>query len=161
MIDELIEEFLRERWREYPVAATSLGIDGHDDDLTDLSAEGFAARQESEDRWLARFDRIDGAGFTLEQLIDRDLITSTLRGQQIMRDWTVWKRDPATYVAPGLTGVFALFLHRVHPEEHIASAAAARLRKIPGLLDEGMKNLDHALVPKIFVERALGKYQPV
>src|ERR1700757_482656 len=102
-IDDLIDRYLVERWREYPVAATSLGIDGYDDKLTDYSLDAIHRRYGLEDSWLSRFEQLADADLTLDERIDRDLVISTLRGMQIMRDWEVWRRDPATYLGPGLT----------------------------------------------------------
>ncbi|MGZ4205401.1 MAG: DUF885 domain-containing protein [Actinomycetota bacterium] len=155
--DATIDEYLAERWGEYPVAASSLGIDGYDDKLTDYSLEAIRRREESEDRWLARFSGVGDDELTPDQHIDRDLIVSTLRGMQIMRDWAVWKRDPATYLGPGLTGVFVLFLHRMRPENELAEAATARLRAVPALLEHGKQNLDPSLANPILVERAIGQ----
>jgi uncharacterized protein (DUF885 family) len=156
-IDDLIDRYLVERWREYPVAATSVGIDGYDDKLTDYSFDAIYRRHGLEDEWLSRFAAIGDDGLTLDQQIDRDLIVSTLRGMQIMRDWEVWKRDPATYLGPGLTGVFVLFLHRIKPERELADAAVARLRAVPALLEQGKAHLDAALSSPIFIERAIGQ----
>ena len=156
-IDALIDRYLVERWREYPVAATSVGVDGYDDKLTDYSLEAIERRHSLEDTWLSRFAAIADNGLSLDQQIDRDLIVSTLRGMQIMRDWEVWKRDPATYLGPGLTGVFVLFLHRIRPERELADAAVARLRAVPGLLEQGKAHLDPALASPIFIERAIGQ----
>jgi len=156
-IDDLIDRYLVERWREYPVAATSVGIDGHDDQLTDYSLDAIHRRHGLEDTWLSRFAAIGNDGLTLDQQIDRDLIVSTLRGMQIMRDWEVWKRDPATYLGPGLTGVFVLFLHRIKPERELADAAVARLRAVPALLEQGKSHLDASLASPIFIERAIGQ----
>jgi uncharacterized protein (DUF885 family) len=74
-----------------------------------------------------------------------------------MQDWAVWRRDPATYLGPGLTGVFTLFLNRIHPEPDLARFAAARLSQIPAVLADGKANLDPALASPIFIERALGQ----
>jgi uncharacterized protein (DUF885 family) len=156
-IDLLIDQYLAERWREYPVAATSVGIDGYDDKITDYSLDAIHRRYALEDEWHARFSALGDDGLSLDQQIDRDLVVSTLRGMQIMRDWEVWKRDPATYLGPGLTGVFVLFLHRVKPEHELAQAAAARLRAVPGLLEHGKAHLDASLASPILVERAIGQ----
>src|SRR5438876_2637502 len=158
-IDALIDRYLVERWREYPVAATSIGVDGYDDKLTDYSLEAIERRHSREDTWLSRFAAIADNGLSLDQQIDRDLIVSTLRGMQIMRDWEVWKRDPATYLGPGLTGVFVLFLHRTKPEHELAEAAVARLRAVPAVLEHGKKHLDPSLASPIFVERAIGPWR--
>src|SRR5207245_2792762 len=156
-VDGRIDRYLAGRRREYPVAATNAGIDGYDDNLTDYSLEAIRRRHEREDHWIARFGTIRNDGLSLDQQIDRDLIISTLRGMQIMRDWEVWKRDPATYLGPGLTGVFVLFLHRIKPEHELAEAAVARLRAVPALLEHGKAHLDASLASPIFVERAIGQ----
>ena len=156
-IDALIDRYLVERWREYPVAATSVGIDGYDDKLTDYSLDAIHRRYSLEDEWLSRFASFGDDGLTLDQQIDRDLIVSTLRGMQIMRDWEVWKRDPATYLGPGLTGVFVLFLHRSKSEKELTDDAVARLRAVPALLEHGKAHLDASLASPIFVERAIGQ----
>ena len=46
-----------------PIGATYVGIAGHDDQLTDLSPDGFAARAELDRRTLAELD-VDRAGPT-------------------------------------------------------------------------------------------------
>jgi len=156
-LDQLIARFLKERWAEYPVAASNLGVDGYDDKLTDYSAEAIARRHDMEDRWLARFEAVTDDGLDIDGQIDRELIISTLRGLQIMRDWEVWKRDPATYLGPALTGVFVLFLHRLRPEEELAADAASRFLAVPQLLEHGKQHLDAALASPIHVERAIGQ----
>ena len=82
-IDALIDRYLIDRWREYPVAATSVGVDGYDDKLTDYSLEAIERRHSLEDTWLSRFAAIADDGLSLDQQIDRDLIVSTLRGMPI------------------------------------------------------------------------------
>ncbi|MFN2613802.1 MAG: DUF885 domain-containing protein [Actinomycetota bacterium] len=153
--DDVVEAYLDDLLRENPVLATALGADGYDELLPDLSADGFARRATQEDEWLTRL----GAqrDLTLDEEIDRDLIRSILRGNQITRTWTPWRRQPDTYLNPGLAGVFTLFLHRAQPEPELAAAAEARLRAVPAMLDEGKRNLDPALVAPIFAQRALGQ----
>lgn len=155
-VDELLETFMAEELAASPTSATSLGVDGHDEELPDLSAAAFAERARRTDSWLARLEGVGDDGLSLDQRIDRDLVMAALRGRVIMRDWEVWKRDPQTYLGPCLSGVFSLFLNRVHPEPDLARFAAARLRAVPDVLAQGATNLDATLAPAIFVERALG-----
>jgi uncharacterized protein (DUF885 family) len=142
---------------ESPTRASALGIDGHDTELGDFSAAGFERRAQEDETWLGRLQAVADADLTLDDTIDRDLVISSLKGRIAMRDWAVWKRDPATYLGPGLSGVFTLFLNRIHPEPDLARFAAARLSKIPGVLAEGKANLEAELASPIFVERALGQ----
>jgi uncharacterized protein (DUF885 family) len=155
-IDDLLAAFLAEEVEENPTNATRLGIDGHDGRLGDFTAEGYARRARAEDAWLERFRALPDADLSLDERIDRDLVLSTLRGRQVVRDWAVWRRDPATYLGPCLSGVFTLFLNRVHPEAELASFAAARLREVPAVLEAARANLDPALASPLFVDRAKG-----
>src|SRR4051794_41833607 len=100
---------------ESPERATALGIDGHDDRLSDLSAAGFARRAAADDRWAERFSALESGGLTDDQQIDRDLVLSLLRGRSVMRDWEVWRRGPGAYPSPGPNGGFQLFLFPAPP----------------------------------------------
>ncbi|MGH9196420.1 MAG: DUF885 domain-containing protein, partial [Acidimicrobiia bacterium] len=109
------------------------------------------------DQWISRFEGLADADLNHDELIDRDFVLSNLYGSRIMRDWEGYKRTPATYLGPILSGVFSLFLNRLHPEEELAESAAARLRKSGQLLEEAKKNLDPDLVSPLAVERAVGQ----
>jgi uncharacterized protein (DUF885 family) len=160
----LIDAFIAEDMEETPVRATQLGIGGHDDRLGDFEAEDFERRARNEDAWYERFlavgaedDEGGSGGLPVDDAIDRDLVLSTLRGRQLLRDWMVWRRDPAVYLGPCLSGVFSLFLHRLHPEEELVQHAAARLRAVPSVLAAARANLDASLAPRLLVERAMGQ----
>jgi uncharacterized protein (DUF885 family) len=152
-----LDEFVAAELREQPTFATQLGYDGLDDQLPDLSAEAFGRRDEADDAWASRFASFQDAELSLDEQIDRDLVLSTLRGRQAVRAWASWRRSPDTYLSPGLSGVFALFLHRLHPEADLAAFAAARLRAVPALLDAGRTNLDPELANPLMVRRSLGQ----
>ena len=107
----MIDDWITAELAESPERATALGIDGYDDRLGDYSAAGFERRISRDDRWLDRLATQPDEGLSRDQQIDRDLILSALRGRAVMRDWAVWRRDPATYLSPVLAGVFQLFLH--------------------------------------------------
>jgi uncharacterized protein (DUF885 family) len=155
--DQLIDAFLDAEMEESPVRATQLGIDGHDDRLGEFSADDFERRAKNDDDWHARFSALPAAELSFDERVDRDLVLSTLRGRQILRDWEVWRRDPATYLGPCLSGVFTLFLNRVHDEAQLVEYASARLRAVPSVLDAGRSNLDPGLVAPLFAERAKGQ----
>ena len=156
-LDALLEEFLADELAESPTHATALGVEGRDHELPDLSEAGFDRRADKEDEWLRRFAVVGDDGLSADERIDRDLATSNLRGRQAMRDWAVWRRNPDTYLSPGLAGVFLLFLHRLYPETHLVESAEARLRGVPALLDAGRANLDPKLASPVLVRRSLGQ----
>jgi uncharacterized protein (DUF885 family) len=154
---QLTRAFLVETAAESPVLATHLGIDGFDDQLDDLSEAAFERRSHRNADWLQQFQAVDADALTFDEGIDRELILSVLRGRAIMDDWQMWRRQPDTYLAPGLSGVFALFLHRLKPVPELARAAAARMRAVPRLVADGKRNLRPELAPALYVERALGQ----
>jgi uncharacterized protein (DUF885 family) len=154
---ELARAFLAEEYAHSPVMASQLGIEGYDDRLDDLSGSAFAERRRRSAEWLARFEALGDGGLPADDRIDRDLLLSVLRGRAIMADWEMWRRQPDTYLNPGLSGVFTLFLHRLRPEPELVRAAAARLRAMPDNLADGRRNLRPELAPRIYVERALGQ----
>ncbi|MEP7054370.1 MAG: DUF885 domain-containing protein [Actinomycetota bacterium] len=156
-LDQLIADFMTREFALSPTLATAVGVDGFDDQLPDLSETAILSAERADDEWAARFAGFADDDLSLDEQIDRDLVLSTLRGRSVMRDWAVWRRNPDTYLNPGLGGVFYLFLHRTRPEAEIAVDAAARLRGVPELLEAGRANLSAELASPIFVQRALGQ----
>jgi uncharacterized protein (DUF885 family) len=154
---ELARRFLDEEVADSPLLASHLGIEGYDDRLDDLSEAAFEARRRRSADWLSRLEAVPDGGLTADERIDRDLVCSILRGRAIMADWQMWRRQPDTYLTPGLSGVFVLFLHRLRPEAELARGAAARLRAVPELLAAGERNLRPELAPPVYAERALGQ----
>ena len=151
---ELTNEFLDAEFAESPVRASSLGLTEYDERLDDLSEAAFARRSAGDSAWLERFRAVPDADLTFDERIDRDLVISILRGREIVEDFEVWRRQPDTYLNPGMTGIFTLFLHRLRPTDELVNAAVARMRLIPGNLEDGMRNLRPDMVPSIFLDRA-------
>ncbi len=154
---ELVQEFLTELYEDQPVMASALGLTEYDDRLDDLSAPAFEARRRRSAAWLDRFTQVPEEGLSFDERIDRALVLSYLRGEQIMADWEMWRRQPAVYLGPCLNGVFVLFLHRLRPEAELVEAAASRLRAVPKALEDGRRNLRADLTPPVYVERALAQ----
>lgn len=155
--DAVVDEWIADEMKESPVRATSLGIDGHDDTLGDHDELAVRRRQKSDDAWTQRLAAIGDDDLDLDQQIDRDLILSTLAGRRVMRDWEVWRRDPASYLGASLSGIFSLFLHRHHPDAELVRCASARLRQVPDVLAAARHNLDADLASPLFLERGLGQ----
>jgi uncharacterized protein (DUF885 family) len=151
---DLTNEFLEAEFAESPVRASGLGLTEYDEQLDDLSEAAFERRRAADHAWLERFRALDESGLTFDEDIDRELVISTLRGRQIVEDFEVWRRQPDVYLNPGMSGIFGLFLHLLRPMDQLVDAAVARMRHIPGNLDDGMRNLRPELVPEIFLDRA-------
>ena len=153
----IVDTFLKEEYEDSPTQASSLGLTEYDEKLDDLSAEAFNRRIESDDAWLARFRAVTDADLSAAERIDRDLLVSVLRGRQLAQPLEMWRRQPATYLGPGLGGVFSLFLHRLRPEKELAEAARSRLAQVPKNISDGIANLDLARTPRVYLERAIGQ----
>ena len=153
----LVSTFLREEYDDSPTQASALGLTEYDERLDDLSADAFKRRIESDDAWLERFRGAGEVDLAPAERIDRDLLISVLRGRQLAQPLEMWKRQPATYLGPGLSGVFSLFLHRLRPEKELAEAARARLSKVPKNVSDGIANLDLGRTPRVYLERAIGQ----
>jgi uncharacterized protein (DUF885 family) len=151
---QLTDEFLHDEWEDSPVRASSLGLTEYDDQLDDLSESAIERRNRRDGEWLERFRGVDEAELSFDERIDRDLVVSILRGRQIVKDFELWRRQPDTYLNPGMSGIFSLFLHRLRPLHELVDAAVARMRLIPGNLEDGRRNLRPEMVPAIFLDRA-------
>jgi uncharacterized protein (DUF885 family) len=153
----LVQTFLKEGYEDSPTLASSLGLTEYDEKLDETTAEKFRWRIEHDESWLSRFRAVADAELSTDERIDRDLLVSALRGRQLAVPLESWRRQPATYLNPGLNGVFSLFLHRLRPERDLADAAAARLRQVPRNIADGVANLDFAHTPRVYLERAIGQ----
>jgi uncharacterized protein (DUF885 family) len=153
----LCREFLGEEYAAAPVMASGLGLTEFDARLDDLSEAAFEERRRRSAAWRVRFQQVPDAGMGPDERIDRDFVVSILAGRAIMAEWASWRRQPELYVAPGLQGVFGLFLHGLRPEAELVRDAAARLGAVPEALEHGRRNLVPDLVAPVFIDRALGQ----
>lgn len=153
----LAERFLEDEFDSSPVHASSLGLTEYDERLDDLSSEAILAKEQRDADWLARFRALPDQGLDPQELIDRDFVISILRGREILRPHRMWRRQPATYLNPGSSGVFSLFLHRIRPNKELVDAARSRLEQVPANVEAGIANLDFALVPPVYLERGIAQ----
>ena len=153
----LVKEYLDDRYDESPTWASTLGLTAYDERSEDLSAEAFRRREAAVLDWTRRLKAVGDDSLTPDERIDRDVILASLRGRELMQPRFDWKRQPNTYLNPSLSGVFTLFLHRLRPEPDLAAAARARLLAVTRHVADGKANLDFALIPRVFLERAVGQ----
>ncbi|MDQ2915453.1 MAG: DUF885 domain-containing protein [Chloroflexota bacterium] len=153
----LVKDYLDDRYDESPSWASTLGLTAYDERSEDLSAEAFRRRDAMVVDWIKRFEAVVDDTITGDERIDRDVILASLRGRELTQPRFDWKRQPNTYLNPSLGGVFTLFLHRLRPEPELADAARARLHAVTKHVADGKANIDFALAPRVFVERAIGQ----
>ena len=153
----LVKDYLTERYEESPTWASTLGLTAYDERSEDLSAEGFRRRDAAVLEWTKRFAAVPDDGLSPDERIDRDVILASLRGRELTQPRLDWKRQPNTYLNPSLGGIFTLFLHRLRPERDLAEAARARLLAVTKHVADGRANVDFALVPPVYIDRAIGQ----
>lgn len=154
--DVLAAELADEQFRASPTLASGLGLTEFDHDLPDMSAAAIAARERREDEWTRRLRELGDDELNDAEAIDRDLVLMVLRGRAVLREWADWRRSPDHYAGAALSGVFGLLTHRLRPPAELASAVASRLDATPGLLQEGIDNLDPELAHPAILRRGLG-----
>lgn len=150
----LVRDWISEQFEEEPYRATYLGADGYDDRLGSFSAADYERRDQRDRYWYDAFATVPTDGLDADDVIDRELVLSELRGRVLSQEWSLWRRDPAVYLGTALGSVHRMFLKRRLPDAELAHAAASRLRQIPLMLAEARRNLDPELVSPLFVERA-------
>jgi uncharacterized protein (DUF885 family) len=153
----LVKDYLDERYDESPSWASTLGLTAYDERSEDLSADAFRRRDVAVLDWTKRFRAVPDDSINADERIDRDVILASLRGRELTQPRFEWKRQPNTYLNPSLGGVFTLFLHRLRPERDLADAARARLHAVTKHVADGKANLDFALAPRVYVDRAIGQ----
>jgi uncharacterized protein (DUF885 family) len=157
LFSSLVKDYLTERYDESPTWASMLGLTAYDERSEDLSAEAFRRRDAAVLDWTKRFRAVPDESLSDDERIDRDVVLASLRGRELTQPRLDWKRQPNTYLNPSLGGVFTLFLHRLRPERDLAEAARARLLAVPKHVADGKANVDFALVPPVYVDRAIGQ----
>lgn len=134
--------------------AASLGVDGFDDRLDDLSSSGFERRRRQDVEWLERFREFPEADLSPDQAVDRALVVAELGERVALADWEGWRRSPEAYLETGIT---EMFLRGLRPEDDLTEAAVALLYGIPALLEEARANLDPSLADRIVIQRSLAE----
>ena len=155
-VSSLLEDYVAWLFENNPIAASTLGAEGFDDQLGDFSAAGFQAREAGRDRWLERFEAVDGV-LGLDDGIDRDLVLAMLRGERVEAGLPAWRRDPGAYLAPVFAALYTPFLRRLRPDTELVASTVARLRQVPDVLAACRANLDPELASPLIVRRALGQ----
>lgn len=144
---DLVRQFVYDRYALDPVSATVAGVHQYDHDLGDVTADGWAARDAFVDRWLATFEGTDATTLAPAQAVDRDLLLADLRGEQALRPFERWRRDPGLYASLVTRGAYYALLREYSPMEERLAILSERLAKAPAALDAARENLDPARVP--------------
>jgi uncharacterized protein (DUF885 family) len=107
---ELVTRHVTERYALDPVAATVAGIHDHDHRMPDMTGPGFGDRDAFVDRWLTELEGIPQQGLGPVERTDRALLLADLRGQQAVREFARWRRDPGLYSNAVIRGAYYLLI---------------------------------------------------
>lgn len=141
-----------------PEWATNLGDHRFDDQVSDLSAEGYAARAEFQRGVLAGLAGIDSAALNLANRIDYEILKERAESELFaiteIREH-LW--NPTIY-NPG-DGIYNLLAREFAPLPQRLLAVKSRLEKLPDRLADARANLENP--PRIMTETAISQNQGV
>lgn len=160
MLAQLGESFLAGYFAANPVAATALGEHSLDDRWPDLSHE----RRTEHMHWID--EQLDAVAAVPREALDPDgrLELDIIRNQLELWRFAieveqVWRSDPLVYSYLIAAGLDDLLSRDFAPLEQRASSVAARLERLPALIDQAIVNLsDPALIRRPQAEVALAQY---
>ncbi len=139
---DLVEEFLRGHWKRNPALATLAGVHGHDDQIGDLTREGFAERDAFAREWERRFAALAEAQLSASERIDREVLLGHLRGAIALQPFEAHTRHAPLYPQTVTSGIHALLVRDEVPLDERLAHLASRLGRAPAALEAGRSNLD-------------------
>jgi len=138
-------------YEDQPVAASDQGLHTWDDRLSDHSPEAIKAREARARATLEKLNLLDASAgasaaapsWSTNDRIAAALLRADLEGALFAAEiLKLDRRDPGLYVNECSNAIFSLLKKEYAPRAFRARAANARLRKMPALLDQGLRNLD-------------------
>jgi uncharacterized protein (DUF885 family) len=130
-------------WRNEndPVTSSDQGLHTWDDKLGDFSESAIAAWRKHLAETLALVKAMRTDSWPKEDKIDWLLFRSQLERATFFDGLLFERRDPQTYTNQCSNAIFSLLKKEYAPGRTRALAATARLKLMPGLLEQGKKNL--------------------
>lgn len=135
-----------------PVRATSAGVHEHDGLLPDLTPTSVDAHLRRLDALLTRVDGIDDLALSVDEQVDLEVLRARLAGDVFdLSEVARYRWDPLSW--DPASGLHALAIRDFAPPEERLRDAHARLRAVPGFLDDARSTLRE--MSPIHVETAL------
>jgi uncharacterized protein (DUF885 family) len=146
-------KWLKDSARTRPSWATALGDHAFDTDLTDMSAAGRSARDAVIAETRAALGALDRASLSRDNQIDALMLTDALGAAEFSaNDLQEWAWDPLVYSDLIGGSLYSLMARDFAPLPERLLSAAARMEKLPALLDQARTQLDPARTPMIHVQ---------
>ena len=152
---QLATEYLDDRARRHPDAATALGDHRFDAHLPDLSRAAFDAERQAVEGWVARLGGIGTGALSPENRADAGMLENALRQRLFEIDevrehtWNPVANNPGRAIHLLLSRDFAPLPERL-------ASVAGRLGETPDLLEAVRAQLGS--MPKVHLETAIGQF---
>jgi uncharacterized protein (DUF885 family) len=131
-VDAVADRYVEEYAALDPITATYIGVDGHDAELTDLSPEGFEAREELTRRALA--DATAATPVDEREVVARDAFLERL-GLEVELTEAGLARGQVSVISSDIHAIRQVFDLMPTDSEHDWGNIASRLAAIPRTLD--------------------------
>jgi len=150
----LAEDYYNWRNQQYPVTSSDAGLHTWDNRLTDYSPAALAARRAHVVNLLAQVKAMRTDKWKKDDQIDWLLFRAQLEAPVFFdRVMDFEHSDPQTYVNECSNGIFSLLKKEYDSPRNRARAATARLQAMPGLLEQGKRNLTKPV--KLYAQLAI------
>jgi len=138
----LASEYYRWRTVNYPVEASDQGLHTRDAELTNYSEEAIAARRAHVGELAERVRAMETNGWPKDDRVDWLLFRAQLEREEFFdRALDFEHTNPGVYVDECSNAVFSLLKKEYDTPRARALSATKRLAAMPGMLEEGRKNL--------------------
>src|SRR6478735_1983354 len=152
--DRWLDGFLTWYYRTHPVDATFIGVHDYDEFLPDWSEQGLDAARLDVQTLRDELSQLPEESLSEAQMHDRRLADAYLE----IQIWELGSKhfqfgNPSFYTGESIFSIMALFHRDSAPVGRRAESAIARMRAIPGFLEQGRANIRSA--PALWTERAI------
>lgn len=151
---QIAEDYYTWRNRQFPVFSSDAGLHTWDNRLTDYSPAALATRRAYVVRLLSQVNSMHADKWQKDDQIDWLLFRAQLETPVFFdRVMDFEHTDPQTYVNECSNGIFSLLKKEYDQPRNRALAATARLQVMPGMLEQGKRNLTKPV--KLYAQLAI------
>jgi uncharacterized protein (DUF885 family) len=155
---ELAHDYIEQYLRANPEQATELGDHRFDGELTNYSSEARAKDRARQKEFRDKLNAINGSQLTGPNRIDFRILKENIdyeifRAEELKEpEW-----NPLVYMQSVANSLYLLVARDFAPAEKRIPSLRERLEKIPGVIAQAKKNLQHS--PRIHTETAIEQTQ--
>jgi hypothetical protein len=138
----LAKKYFFTNFQENPSQASAAGIHDYDRQLDDLTAQHFSQQLALDQLYLEKLGAINPAALSPEVRIDRQMLTSTLKEDQLITGSEErWRHDPDLYTQVVSGAIYSLMARDFAPLPQRMKDTIAREQQIPRLMAQAKRNL--------------------